>query len=252
MKLTTLIVLAFCNIALANTYPKFTSASNLLVQSEVIRFRIAPFYGETLANTISVENVRTVFTQYSIDNLTENVSNRLIADVPQFSKYKLGNQKQIIQIATVDGKQVSTTRNLAEIATVDGKQVSTRNFAEIATVDTPDPFFITRNFAEIATVDGKQVSTTRNLAEIATVDGKQVSITRNLAGIATVDTPDPFSIRLEFDWVEPHGQWMNQLLTDIKAAKAAGDTETYKKLTAQYQAWADVYLIKGSPIRVMK
>ncbi len=219
MKLTTLIVLAFCQIALANTYPKFTSGSNILVQSEAIRFRAAPFYGETRANTISVENVRTGFKQYSIGNLTENASNRLIADVPQFSNYKLSNQKQITQTAALDGKQVSTTRNLAEINPVNSNSIETL-----------------RTFAQTAAFNRMQ----------------QVVSTKNIAEIATVDTPDPFSIRLEFDWVEPHGQFMQQLLTDIKAAKAAGNTETYKKLTAQYQAWADQYLIKGTPPMVME
>jgi len=234
MKLTTLIVLAFCNTAFANTYPNFTSGSNILVQSEAIRFRTAPFYGETRANTISVENVRTGFKQYSIGNLTENASNRLIADVPQFSNYKLNNQNRITQTATVDGKQVST-RNLAEIATVDGKQVSTRNLAEI------NP------------VNSNSIETLRTFAQTAAFDRmQQVVSTKNIAEIATVDIPDPFSIRLEFDWVEPHGQFMQQLLTDIKAAKAAGNTETYKKLTAQYQAWADQYLIKGTPPMVME
>lgn len=45
---------------------------------------------------------------------------------------------------------------------------------------------------------------------------------------------------------------LNQLLKDIQTAKREGDTEKYKKLTAQYQVWAEKYLINGTPTRVMK
>ena len=172
MKLISLIALAACQIALANTYPSLPSASNIIVQSEAIRLRVAPFYGETSE-------------KYLIDTILKSDSNRSITDVPQFSEYKLNDQQQITEISAFDRMQ-------------------------------------------------------------------QVVPTTNIAEIATVDTPDPFSIRLEFHWNEPHGQWMNQLLTDIKAAKQAGDTETYKKLTAQYSAWADAYLIKGTPPQVME
>ncbi len=45
-----------------------------------------------------------------------------------------------------------------------------------------------------------------------------------------------------FNWKPPHGQWMNQMLKDIDAAKAAGDVETYESLTNRYAAWAEQYL----------
>jgi hypothetical protein len=181
MKLILLITYAFCQIALANTYPSLPSASNMLVQSEAIRIRVAPFYGESSTGTVSVENVRITPIEYSINIVPE----RLIANVPQFSKYKLNDQQQIEQTSAFDRMQ-------------------------------------------------------------------QVVPTKNIAEVATVETPDPFSIRLEFDWNEPHGQFMQQLLIDIKAAKQEGDTETYKKLTAQCQTWADLYLIKGTPPMVME
>jgi len=220
MKLTTLIVLAFCNISHANTYPNCTTGSNLLVQSEVIRFQTAPFYGETHANTITVEAIRTSFKQYSIGTLMESVSPRLIGNVPQFSKYNLNDKWQFAQIAAYDGKQEST-RNLVGINPVDGNNIQT-------------------------------LRTLRTFAQIAAYEAKNVLSTKNIGKIATIDTPDPFSIRLEFDWDEPHGQFMHQLLIDIKAAKQRGDTETYKRLSAQYQAWADQYLIKGTPPMVME
>lgn len=219
MKLTTLIVLAFCQVALANTYPSFTDGSTILVQSEQIRQRMAPFYGETSANTISVENIRTSLKQYSIANLTESSSNRSISDVPNFSKYKLNDQKQIIQVSTFGAPLVFPTRNLAEINPVDGNKIQTL-----------------RTFAQTFALDGKDTSYS----------------TKNISKIATINSPDPFSIRLEFDWKKPHGQFMNQLLKDIQTAKQEGDTEKYKKLTAQYQVWADEYLINGTPTRVMK
>lgn len=56
------------------------------------------------------------------------------------------------------------------------------------------------------------------------------------------EVPDIFSINRRFNWAKPHGQWMNQMLKDIDAAKAAGDTETYESLTKRYTAWADQYL----------
>ena len=74
---------------------------------------------------------------------------------------------------------------------------------------------------------------------------------KNISEISPVIQPDVFSVRFEFDWNKPYGQWMNQLLKDIKDAKETGDDEKYKTLTKQYEVWADKYLIKGSPARVM-
>jgi hypothetical protein len=53
---------------------------------------------------------------------------------------------------------------------------------------------------------------------------------------------DPFMLKVELIWNKPHGQWMNQLLKDIQTAKAAGETETFERLTKQYSAWAEKYL----------
>ncbi|MFZ9937896.1 MAG: hypothetical protein ACO3JG_12695 [Luteolibacter sp.] len=58
---------------------------------------------------------------------------------------------------------------------------------------------------------------------------------------------DPFTLKLEFIWEKPHGQWMSQLLKDIEAARKAGDTETYSALTARYTAWAEKYLRRREP-----
>lgn len=58
---------------------------------------------------------------------------------------------------------------------------------------------------------------------------------------------DPFMLKVESIWSKPHGQWMNQLLKDIQAAKAAGDTEAYNTLTARYAAWAEKYLRRETP-----
>lgn len=68
----------------------------------------------------------------------------------------------------------------------------------------------------------------------------------NLPGVAPM-TVDSFRLKLEFMWDKPHGQWMNQLLKDINAAKAAGDLETYNALTARYSAWAEKYLRRAEP-----
>ena len=185
MKLILLIALTFCQTALANTYPSLPSASNILAQSEAVRLRVAPFYGETSEKYLIDTTLNFVYRMNLIDTVIKSDSNELIADVPEFSEYKLNDQHQIEQVSAFGRMQ-------------------------------------------------------------------QVVPTTNIAEIATVDTPDPFFIRLEFDWNEPHGQWMNQLLTDIKAAKQAGDAETYKKLTAQYSAWADAYLIKGTAPQFME
>ena len=56
------------------------------------------------------------------------------------------------------------------------------------------------------------------------------------------EVPDLFTINRRFHWGTPHGQWMNQMLKEIAAAKAAGDTDAYEALTARYTAWADKYL----------
>jgi hypothetical protein len=69
---------------------------------------------------------------------------------------------------------------------------------------------------------------------------------RTLPGIAPMSV-DPFRLKLEFIWEKPHGQWMNQLLRDINAAKSAGDIGTYNILTARYTAWAEKYLRRSEP-----
>jgi hypothetical protein len=58
----------------------------------------------------------------------------------------------------------------------------------------------------------------------------------------TAEVPDLFTINRRFNWNKPHGQWMNQMLKEIDAAKTAGDTATYDDLTKCYSAWADQYL----------
>jgi hypothetical protein len=58
---------------------------------------------------------------------------------------------------------------------------------------------------------------------------------------------DPFMLKVEFLWQKPHGQWMNSMLKQINAAKAAGDIETYNTLTARYAAWAEKYLRHDDP-----
>jgi hypothetical protein len=58
---------------------------------------------------------------------------------------------------------------------------------------------------------------------------------------------DPFMLKVEFIWQKPHGQWMNSMLKQINAARAAGDTETYNTLTARYSAWAEKYLRQDDP-----
>ena len=56
----------------------------------------------------------------------------------------------------------------------------------------------------------------------------------------------PFERKLLNDWVSPHGEAMSTLLKDIAAAKEAGDTNTYERLTQRYAAWAEKYLRRGS------
>lgn len=65
-----------------------------------------------------------------------------------------------------------------------------------------------------------------------------------VAPLPVVEVPDLFTIDRLFNWNQPHGQWMNQMLKDIDAAKAAGDSETYNRLTKQYSAWAEKYLLR--------
>ncbi|MDA1006665.1 MAG: hypothetical protein O3A87_09350 [Verrucomicrobia bacterium] len=60
-----------------------------------------------------------------------------------------------------------------------------------------------------------------------------------LPELEPAEVPDLFAINRQFNWEKPHGQWMTQLLKDIDAAKAAGDTETYESLTQRYSAWAE-------------
>jgi hypothetical protein len=93
----------------------------------------------------------------------------------------------------------------------------------------------------------------RNLAEVSKLLPENIVVKyKNISEISPVIRPDVFSVRFEFDWNKPYGQWMNQLLKDIKNAKEAGDDEKYKTLTKQYEVWADKYLLKGLPTRVME
>jgi hypothetical protein len=63
-----------------------------------------------------------------------------------------------------------------------------------------------------------------------------------IAAFPEAEVPDLFTINRRFHWNKPHGQWMNQMLKDIDAAKAAGDSEAYEALAARYSAWAEQYL----------
>ena len=67
-----------------------------------------------------------------------------------------------------------------------------------------------------------------------------------LASVQTVRMFTPFERRMLNDWESPHGEAMNTLLKDIKAAKEAGDIKTYDNLTARYAAWAGKYLSRGA------
>lgn len=55
-----------------------------------------------------------------------------------------------------------------------------------------------------------------------------------------------FERKLRNIWVSPHGEAMKAILRDIAAAEEAGDTETYKALTATYAVWAEKYLRRGA------
>ena len=68
-----------------------------------------------------------------------------------------------------------------------------------------------------------------------------------ITALAEATPPDLFTINRLFNWGKPHGQWMNQMLKDIEAARKAGDMETYTTLTARYTAWAEKYLRPDSP-----
>jgi len=65
--------------------------------------------------------------------------------------------------------------------------------------------------------------------------------------VEVVTQPDQFSINREFNWDKPYGNWMNQMLKDIDAAKKTGDTERYTSLTERYSAWAEKYLRRDDP-----
>ena len=63
-----------------------------------------------------------------------------------------------------------------------------------------------------------------------------------IIGFPSTDVPDLFTINRIFNWKKPGHYWMSQMLKDIDAAKAAGDTAIYDDLTKRYSAWADQYL----------
>ena len=67
-----------------------------------------------------------------------------------------------------------------------------------------------------------------------------------LAAAKTLKALTPFERKLLNDWVSPHGEAMSTLLKDIAAAKEAGDTNTYERLTQRYATWAEKYLRRGA------
>ena len=67
-----------------------------------------------------------------------------------------------------------------------------------------------------------------------------------LAAVKTVKALTPFERQLLNDWDSPHGEAMSTLLKDIAAAKEAGDTNTYERLTQRYATWAEKYLRRGA------
>ena len=69
----------------------------------------------------------------------------------------------------------------------------------------------------------------------------------SIAALEQAAPPDLFTINRLFKWEKPHGQWMNQMLKDIEAARKAGDMETYDTLTARYSMWAEKYLRRENP-----
>ena len=202
MKVSCLILLAVCQLAAANSYPNSSSGSSMLVESEVIRQRMAPYYGEVPKATVQVKDIGKSVQEYSAKAILDEKNKLILASIPQYAN--TNNTQKIAESAKLNLNVLSTQRTL------------------------PGPY----------SLDSKNI-----LSKIQT---------KNIPQIDKVYTPDVFTIRLEFDWNAPHGQWMTQLLKDIKAAKAAGDIETYTRLTAQYQAWANKYLLKGTPPRVMK
>ena len=173
-------------MAAANNYPNTASGSNLLVQSEVIRQRMAPYYGEVPMSTVQVKDIGQSVQEYSAKTILD-ASQSALESIPEYTDVLLHDQRILPEPLPLDSKNI-----------------------------------------------------------VLKIQNK------NIPQIQNVDKPDVFTIRLEFDWNKPHGQWMTQLLKDIKIAKAAGDTETYTRLSAQYTSWADTYLKKGTAPRVMK
>jgi len=233
MKAYCLLLLAVCQYAAANSYPNAASGSNLLVQSEVIRQRMAPYYGEVPSSKVQVKDIGKSVQEYSAKTILD-ASQSALASIPEYVT-ELHNERTFTATleSNIDG--INTTRNIAESAGLD----STAQQPGVKNIPTFDQL----------------TQAQRILPEPLPLDSKNIVLklqSRNIPQIQNVDKPDVFTIRLEFDWNKPHGQWMTQLLKDIKIAKAAGDTETYTRLTKQYSAWANTYLLKGTPPRVMK
>jgi len=88
-----------------------------------------------------------------------------------------------------------------------------------------------------------------HLSPLKVMDGKvkaQGPPVIKLASVQPVRMFTPFERRMLNDWDSPHGEAMNTLLKDIKAAKEAGDVQAYERLTERYAAWAGKYLSRGA------
>jgi hypothetical protein len=53
---------------------------------------------------------------------------------------------------------------------------------------------------------------------------------------------DPFELKLQFVWREPHGQFMKDLLSRARTARDNGDMALYRQLQTQYEGWAATHL----------
>jgi hypothetical protein len=133
--------------------------------------------------------------------------------------------------------------------------VQAQDAAVVVEETTYDPFPIPALPALKVPAKGRAIPYDRKFARPVSVPlAKAVGGTRKAQGTPVLQLAaakptmmfTPFERKLLNDWVSPHGEAMSTLLKDIAAAKEAGDTNTYERLTQRYATWAEKYLRRGS------
>lgn len=225
MKAHLLITALLATLAHANQFPPAPSLNELVVVAVKIRKVKAPYYAEN----------PTVPAKPSVGDLAQSVEKPVLERFEAMAVMKLPKRPDTPEVEP--DRIQSLAKVLPERPEITALEPSRLHSLAKALPERPD-------ISKVGPVS------LRTLVPIKPGNAPEIMATASvvdLPGIEPLMLFDPFTLKLQFIWEKPHGQWMNQLLKDIAAAKTAGDIETYNALTARYAAWAEKYLRRDNP-----